>query len=1013
MNKNHFLMKIGTCKIKKEDLFFYPTLDDEQYHEKINSVKDKCIFAERDSNIKGDDSDNKKFKLMKHQEEIPYLFNLFSFSKSIMLLCEMGSGKTILSIKIIENMKSILKDHNTKALILVPNHLIENVFYSEILGKVNGKYEKRVTGNSYVTKEMREMLNSGKDLEKKAMKRVKEMYELCTHKKWEQYVLNLSDDEIISEFSNRIIVVDEIHKAKSSESNLYRALEKVLSLAQNSWFIALNADKHLIDNPRELCQYINLLHLNNDKQIGEKHFTNDDIDKLDSLNEDVNSKAHKKLKEAVRGLFVFAIGHDSELFPNRIDVGYTQSQINNEFKNNIAYNEVNITSYNEDNITTKKKKTLPHNDVIPRHTHDDNYDVIYLRPVRMRGKQLEAYVNSFISEIISSKDLSQNEMWGQSRKHCRALLINDSKTILSALFDDIYYDSVTINGVIVVYCFFVEEGMYWFEKYLKSKGVKPFKGDEEQDPNCDYYFNFARPYSKTCLAKAIDICKNHSNSDGKKIKWILGTKKIGIGITISNAARVCSIGGEWNNYNQDQFFGRCIRIGSHLKKKSDIEIVKYCSVISKDDLDDINPLLRAQFQQFIRSNYSLLLDKGFIDKDTNHFKTIDEYMYDIVWNKYLKNRKMELDTRKNAMAVYDLSKKNLKFEGTILNGNESIKQLFVKQPIWNLKEMCKELDLNISKTKSFFIKLSKYIDNRKSFVAWMGKSGYISYIGNSYYQFITDEIDSLDNTTISSRLQDYIKPVKFLDSLFPMGNDEMDEYWIPKTLPKNMFTVDSDLHLKLNSKFPIAGTYSNTSSSPNCYQFKIVTNTTESVCSDKSIPEINTIAKKLNIVIPEFKNRKCRQQMVDSLLEQMKDGNLMLPWSPKRRPTLFQIYYLSKHWNLTIIEKKLRKLHNMWVKEDWVSFMIDVLKFQGLWENTDESSKMDIVNMIMHNLKTRKIYLFNLLNQTNCDRPKRFEKKCWNDVIKPFKKKIHNKYSNEIKEIHAIIKKELDSKLYS
>lgn len=44
------------------------------------------------------------------------------------------------------------------------------------------------------------------------------------------------------------------------------------------------------------------------------------------------------------------------------------------------------------------------------------------------------------------------------------------------------------------------------------------------------------------MSKAIDICKDHSNKDGSKIKWILGTKKIGIGITISNAKRVCAIG---------------------------------------------------------------------------------------------------------------------------------------------------------------------------------------------------------------------------------------------------------------------------------------------------------------------------------------------------------------------------------------------------------------------------------------------------------------------------------------
>lgn len=201
------------------------------------------------------------------------------------------------------------------------------------------------------------------------------------------------------------------------------------------------------------------------------------------------------MKEAVKGLFVFAIGHDEDLFPKRIDIGMTQTEINEEYKNNVL--DVIQPSKKRKIASTTQKSTNQH---LTKHIHNDANERIYLRPVQLKGPQLEAYINSFTSEIITTKDLSQNEMWNQSRKHCRGLWFkNNIKDSTSAIFDAIYNDSKDVNGVIAVYCFFVEEGMYWFEEYLKSKGVRPFQGeyDDQGDKNgnddkCDYYFNFAR-----------------------------------------------------------------------------------------------------------------------------------------------------------------------------------------------------------------------------------------------------------------------------------------------------------------------------------------------------------------------------------------------------------------------------------------------------------------------------------------------------------------------------------------
>lgn len=101
--------------INKSSVMMYPMPDDRHFHKKINQIIQTKIQEKRDSIL----SSSKKFSLMEHQEQIPFIFNLESFSRSILLLCEMGSGKTILVINMIENMKSFLKTFNTRALILV------------------------------------------------------------------------------------------------------------------------------------------------------------------------------------------------------------------------------------------------------------------------------------------------------------------------------------------------------------------------------------------------------------------------------------------------------------------------------------------------------------------------------------------------------------------------------------------------------------------------------------------------------------------------------------------------------------------------------------------------------------------------------------------------------------------------------------------------------------------------------------------------------------------------------
>jgi hypothetical protein len=128
--------------ITPEDIFVYPPANDPNYGKKMNQVHTKLSRIE---NMSSDE-----FMLMPHQSEAAHFLNLYTSRRSCLFFCQMG---------MIETLKPLLKEHKTRARILVPNKLIESVFEMELLGKFEGRYQKRVTGNAYMSTKMRTKLN--------------------------------------------------------------------------------------------------------------------------------------------------------------------------------------------------------------------------------------------------------------------------------------------------------------------------------------------------------------------------------------------------------------------------------------------------------------------------------------------------------------------------------------------------------------------------------------------------------------------------------------------------------------------------------------------------------------------------------------------------------------------------------------------------------------------------------------------------------------------------------------
>jgi hypothetical protein len=323
------------------------------------------------------------------------------------------------------------------------------------------------------------------------------------------------------------------------------------------------------------------------------------------------------------------------------------------------------------------------------------------------------------------------------------------------------------------------------------------------------------------------------------------------------------------------------------------------------------------------------------------------------------------------------------------------------------------------------VRLHEYVTEKIMFRGWQNQTGYIKFIGNGFYQFIPYiHLETLLSENIS--LQDFINPAKFIETLFSTTaattatataatttttiEVPVTSYFVPKKFKPHLFYITEDFRISMVNSRLIAGVFTNTPNHPNVYQFKVTSNNMESVCCDKSLKEINALAEILGISLPKMKNGKCRNQVVNYMLQEIIKMNLMLPWCIGERPTIYRMYRIATTFEMHDTVEHLKRMHCHWVQKDltvWVDFIGNVLKAQELCDS--EISEKDIQHVyqtMQQSISCTPYYFYRLLDQTNTTRPKRFNSKTW-EIIQHFRKSVRQTYAADIRVIEAQICEEI------
>ena len=280
--------------------FLYPTLDNSNFNTKIANKKE---FYDNRYEEKSDDDfqnikeisqmicENTEFELEPHQM---FVRNFMSFQtpyNGLLLFHGLGTGKTCSSISVCEEMRTYLQQIGiTKRIIIVASPAVQKNFKMQLfdetkLREVNGLWNiKACTGNKFI-KEINPMNMKGLtfDKVKRQIKRIiSQSYHFQGYGEFSNYIMRVMNRTVLKEdipdvvkrkqnralqkeFSNRMLVIDEVHNLRITEDGRVKPssenLLRLVTACKNLKILLLSATP-MFNDYQEIIWLLNVLNLN-------------------------------------------------------------------------------------------------------------------------------------------------------------------------------------------------------------------------------------------------------------------------------------------------------------------------------------------------------------------------------------------------------------------------------------------------------------------------------------------------------------------------------------------------------------------------------------------------------------------------------------------------------------------------------------------------------------------------------------------------------------------------------
>lgn len=609
---------------------YYPDIDDEQFSSKLLSKKEfgRSKYKKVQSDIGYDALVHERcnadgdFQLTPNQVFLKTFMSPLTHYNSLLLFHGVGVGKTATALSIAEQFKSV---YSKKILIIAPTNLQKN--FEKQMFDVQRYSQDRSGKNQCIAPNLLKLIPDHRNLsddivEKKAHHLIRSQYEFFGFLGFAIFVDSIKAaaaasepiqakveqaivDRIKETFSNRVIIIDEVHNARTEskgehgnadgkkEKRVPPILLEVIKHAENVKLILLTATP-MFNDAKELIWLLNLLMANEKRQMLE-------LKQVFDKNGWLTIQGKQIIGKSTRGLVSYMRGENPFAFPLRM-----YPSINNDHRI-LKKSEIPTHAFhtNGEIAESDRLQSLPilkcvmgeyqsklYTSIRPDHDEPDDADVdddieakdddkntiakmqqvsniVY--PQIGADKALPYGKNAFYSCFnrdtkSKSFQVSYNPVvvkgHGEFLKHAH---VGQYSAKIARIVE--YIKSA--KGIVYVYSQYLYSGIIPLAIALEHAGFHKTGGSNILKPtnkvgNNGHYSILTNDRSIcTDIQKEIDVIKSPDNLRGERVKVILGTAVSTEGIDFKRIREVHFLE-PWYHLNKvEQVVGRASRMCSH------------------------------------------------------------------------------------------------------------------------------------------------------------------------------------------------------------------------------------------------------------------------------------------------------------------------------------------------------------------------------------------------------------------------------------------------------------------
>ena len=498
--------------------------------------------------------------LYPHQEFVRRFMSPYTPYTSLLMYHSLGSGKSIACIVVAVDHYL----HDSKKCIIVT---------------------KGDSGTDNFIKQIRmfHAMSSRKDEWDPSIFRMKHYISLSNQ------VNHMSDSDIVSYFSNKILVLDEVHNVryikKVTESSVYGSILRILQLCHNIKIIMATATP-MTDSHEQINSLLNICN----------YFREDNL--LMSGIISYNSMVLNKPEST-------EIGTDEYVIGQRV---YGSDMIGHQRE-----------------VYKRENKNKPPDDIYRELTHISLFcfaDGTHGRDVtdrKMFSTRHKTTITSMSTKQTKEIKYTKYQVHSEFANELSGESLRNSSSKYSAVVDLI----AESDGNVFI---FLEEvrgsGLLLLASILEHHGYEMYVGEDVETIQ-------PKPRYTMCVGSK-DICPNNNdrldgfnsdlNKDGAYVRILLGSRVIGESITLKNVRQFYCLTPHWNDSTVDQAIGRVVRNGSHIaleEEKRHVNIYIHVSIFPDDPESsvDIKKLKKCkEKEKSIQKVTNMMIDMA-VDKE--------------------------------------------------------------------------------------------------------------------------------------------------------------------------------------------------------------------------------------------------------------------------------------------------------------------------------------------------------------------------------------------------------------